>query len=72
MPEVPQVAEDNPAAAKFLEIVEIPLSAVNAAQVRLRDGEDTLEDFRRQAEDWVAANQGQFDAWVAEAAAAAN
>jgi len=65
-------AEDNPAAARFLEIVQIPLSAVNAAQVRLRDGEDTLEDFRNQAEDWVAANQAQFDAWVAEAAAAAN
>ena len=65
-------AEDNPAAARFLELVEIPLSAVNAAQVRLRDGEDTLEDFRRQAEDWVAANQAQFDAWVAEAASAAN
>lgn len=64
--------EDNPAAAKFLSIVEIPISAVNAAQVKLRDGEDTVEDFRRHAEDWVSANQAQFDAWVAEAAAAAN
>lgn len=63
--------EDNPAAAKFLSIVEIPISDVNAAQVKLRDGEDTLEDFRRHAEDWVAENQEQFDAWVAEAAAAA-
>ncbi len=62
--------EDNPAAAKFLSIVEIPIGAVNAAQVKLRDGEDTVEDFRRHAEDWVAANQEQFDAWVAEAAAA--
>jgi len=62
----------NPAAAKFLETVEIPLTAVNAAQVRLRDGEDSLADFRKQAEDWVAANQDQFDAWVEAAAAAAN
>ena len=62
--------EDNPAAAAFLSTVEIPLSAVNAAQIRLRDGEDTLEDFRKQAEDWVAANQDQFDAWVAAAATA--
>ena len=67
-----EFAEENPAAARFLEIVEIPLSAVNAAQIRLRDGEDTLEDFRQQAADWVAANQSQFDAWVAEAASAAN
>lgn len=62
-------AEDNPAAARFLELVEIPLSDVNAAQIRLRDGEDTLEDFRRQAEDWVKANRKRFDGWVAEAAA---
>lgn len=64
--------EENPAAAKFLSLVEIPMGAVNAAQIRLRDGEDTLEDFRQQAEDWVAENQDQFDAWVTEAAAAAN
>lgn len=63
---------DNPAAAKFLSTVEIPISAVNAAQVKLRNGEDTVEDFRRHAEDWVAANRAQFDAWVAEAAATAN
>lgn len=62
--------EDNPAAAKFFELVEIPISAVNAAQVKLRDGENSLEDFRRHAEDWVKANQAEFDGWVAEAAKA--
>ena len=62
-------AESNPAAARFLDSVQIPISAVNAAQIKLRDGEDKLEDFRRQAEEWVSANQAQFDAWVAEAAA---
>ena len=64
--------EDNPAAAKFFELLDIPIGAVNAAQVKLRDGENKLEDFRRHAEDWVAANQAAFDGWVAEAAAAAN
>ncbi len=64
--------EDNPAAAKFLDLVEIPIGAVNAAQIKLRDGEDSLEDFRAQAAEWVAANQAQFDEWVAEAASAAN
>ncbi|MFY0311811.1 glycine betaine/L-proline ABC transporter substrate-binding protein ProX [Leisingera sp. D0M16] len=62
--------EENPAAARFFELVEIPISAVNAAQVKLRDGENTLEDFRRHAQDWVSANQAQFDAWVAEAVTA--
>lgn len=64
-------AEENPAAARLLERVSIPLAAVNAAQVRLRDGEDKIEDFRRQAEDWVAANQEEFDGWVADARSAA-
>jgi glycine betaine/proline transport system substrate-binding protein len=63
-------AEENPAAARFLELVEIPISAVNAAQIPLRDGKDKLEDFRQQAEAWVAANQVQFDAWIADAASA--
>lgn len=62
--------EDNPAAAKFFELLDIPISAVNAAQVKLRDGENTLEDFRRHAADWIAANQAQFDGWIAEAAKA--
>ena len=64
--------EENPAAAKFFELVDIPISAVNATQVKLRDGENTLEDFQRHAADWIAENQEQFDGWVAEAAAAAN
>lgn len=64
--------EENPAARRFFELVEIPIAAVNAAQLRIRDGEDSVEDFRRHAEEWVAANQAQFDAWVAEAAAAAD
>lgn len=62
--------QDNPSAARFFELVDIPISAVNAAQVKLRDGENTIEDFRRHAQDWVAANQASFDSWVAEAAKA--
>ncbi|WP_421904471.1 glycine betaine/L-proline ABC transporter substrate-binding protein ProX [Mameliella sp.] len=59
--------DDNPAAAKLFELVDIPIGAVNAAQVKLRDGENTLDDFRRHASDWVAANQDVFDGWIAEA-----
>jgi len=62
----------NPAAARFFALVDIPIGAVNAAQVKLRDGENTQEDFRRHAADWIAANQARFDGWVADAAAAAN
>lgn len=62
--------QDNPSAARFFELVDIPISAVNAAQVKLRDGENTIKDFRRHAQDWVAANKASFDSWVAEAAKA--
>ena len=62
--------EANPAAAKFFELVDIPIAAVNAAQVKLRDGENKIEDFRRHAADWIAANKATFDQWVAEAAKA--
>ncbi|CTQ57425.1 glycine betaine/L-proline ABC transporter substrate-binding protein ProX [Roseibium album] len=62
--------EENQAAARFFKLVKIPIAAVNAAQVKLRDGENTLEDFRRHAEDWVEENQAEFDGWVTEAAKA--
>lgn len=64
--------EENPAAARLFEVIDIPISAVNAAQVRLRDGEDTLADFRNQAEEWIAENRETFDGWLAEAMSAAD
>lgn len=64
--------EDNPAAAKLFEQVKIPISAVNAAQVKLRDGENTVDDFKRHAAVWISANQAEFDAWIAAASVAAN
>lgn len=63
--------EDNPAAAKFFELVKIPMAAANAAQVKMRDGEDTIEDFERHAAEWIAQNQEQWDVWIEEAASAA-
>lgn len=63
--------EDNPAAAKFFELVKIPMSAANAAQIKMRDGKDTVEDFERHAADWITENQEQWDAWIEESKAAA-
>jgi glycine betaine/proline transport system substrate-binding protein len=66
-----EFVENNPAAAKLFELVEIPIEEVNAESMRIRQGEDKPEDFWRHAEDWVKRNQEQFDRWVAEALAAA-
>lgn len=61
----------NPAAKRFLELVTIPIADVNAAQVLLKDGNVDVAAIRQQADDWVAAHQAEFDAWVAEAVQAA-
>ena len=61
--------DNNPAAAQFFELVTIPLDAVSAQNQRMQDGEDTPEDIRRHAEEWIAENQELFDGWIEEARA---
>ncbi|MGB3495931.1 MAG: glycine betaine/L-proline ABC transporter substrate-binding protein ProX [Elainellaceae cyanobacterium] len=63
--------DNNPVAAKFFELIQIPIEDVSAENQLMRDGEDSPDDIRRHAEDWVANNQDQFDSWVTEARAAA-
>jgi glycine betaine/proline transport system substrate-binding protein len=63
--------DENPAAAKFFEVAQVPIGDVSAQNQLMQDGEDTPEDIRRHAEEWVAANQDTFDAWIEEALAAA-
>lgn len=62
--------EDNPAAATFFGLVEIPIDDVSAQNQLMRDGEDSVADIRRHAEEWVAENQDQFNEWLEEAQAA--
>lgn len=63
--------EENPAAARLFEVMEIPLEDVNAAILKQHEGETDLEQIRSHAEAWVAEHQEQVDAWVEAAAAAA-
>lgn len=62
---------DNPAAKKWFELVTIPLEDVNQQNLKIHNGEKSLEDIRRHAEEWVSAHQAQVDAWIAEAMKAA-
>ncbi len=57
----------NPAVRRFFELVEIPIADVSAQNLRIYNGEDTPEDIRRHAEEWVANHQELFDRWVEEA-----
>lgn len=62
--------DENPAAAKFFELLQIPIGDVSAQNQLIQDGEDTPEAIRGHAEAWVAENQDQFDSWLEEAIAA--
>jgi len=59
--------EANPAAKRLFELIKIPLADINAQQKLVYNGEDSREDIRRHAEEWVQKNQQQFDGWVSDA-----
>ncbi|NEQ95803.1 MAG: glycine betaine/L-proline ABC transporter substrate-binding protein ProX [Cyanothece sp. SIO2G6] len=62
---------ENPAAAKWFEIVNIPAADISNESLLIKDGENSPEDIRRHAEEWVEANREQFDQWLEEARQAA-
>ncbi|MGF1459140.1 MAG: glycine betaine/L-proline ABC transporter substrate-binding protein ProX [Leptolyngbyaceae cyanobacterium] len=62
--------DENPVAAKFFELVEIPIGDVSAQNQLIQDGEDTPEQIRQHAEAWIEENQEQFDSWIEDAIAA--
>ena len=62
---------ENPAAKAFLEQVEIPIGALNAQNLLMRQGEDDETDVMRHADEWIAANQATFDSWLEAARMAA-
>jgi glycine betaine/proline transport system substrate-binding protein len=64
-------ADNNPAAAAFFSLVNVPIADVSTQNQMIQAGEDAPEQIREQAEAWVGENQAQFDAWIEEAIAAA-
>ncbi len=63
--------EANPAAAKFFELVEIPVGDVNAQNLLMNEGEDSPKDIARHVDEWIADNQADWDMWLEEARKAA-
>jgi glycine betaine/proline transport system substrate-binding protein len=59
--------DKNPAAKRFFELVQIPINDISAQNLKMNEGEDSMKDIRRHADEWIAANQGNFDKWVADA-----
>ncbi len=64
-------AQANPAAAKLFAIIKLPISDVNAQNLRMHEGHASEADIERQTNGWIAAHQAVFDGWVSTAAAAA-
>jgi len=59
--------EENPAARKFFELVRIPINDISAQNLKMNEGEDSMRDIRRHADEWIKAHQAEFDEWVSEA-----
>lgn len=62
----------NPAARALFEAASIPINDVSAESLLISAGEDTAEDIRRHADEWIAAHQAEYDSWLEAARAAAN
>ncbi len=56
--------EANPAAKVLLEKASIPLDFIFAQNAAMRNGEDSAEDLKRQASEWIEANRKTVDGWL--------
>ncbi|WP_119395917.1 glycine betaine/L-proline ABC transporter substrate-binding protein ProX [Salinibius halmophilus] len=66
-----EFTEANPAAAKLFEVAKLDINAVSAQNRLVSDGENTDSDIERHANNWIAANQDEFNSWLEAARDAA-
>ena len=59
--------DENPVAKRWFEVVSIPVDDVNAESALIKDGENSQDDIRRHAEEWVDNNSELFEGWLQEA-----
>jgi glycine betaine/proline transport system substrate-binding protein len=67
-----EFAEKNPAAKAFLSQVQISVADESAQNLKMQNGEKSMRDIKRHAQEWIAANRATFDGWLEQARAAAN
>ena len=63
--------EENPAAAKFLEVFTLPLADINEQNTRMQNGEKSRKDIERHVREWIEKNQATWDGWLKQARQAA-
>jgi len=64
-------AEQNPAAGKLFEIMELDVSDINGENYLMSIGQNKPADIERHANAWIAGHQAVFDGWITQAKAAA-
>ncbi|MBT8361083.1 MAG: glycine betaine/L-proline ABC transporter substrate-binding protein ProX [Desulfobacterales bacterium] len=62
---------ENPAARKFFEIFNLPLSTINEQNTKMNEGEKSQKDIERHVDEWIAKNQDTWNSWLEEARKAA-
>ncbi|MGC9456877.1 MAG: glycine betaine/L-proline ABC transporter substrate-binding protein ProX [Halothiobacillaceae bacterium] len=67
-----EFVEENPAARKLFEVMQIDTNDISAQNLRMRDGEDSDADIRRHVDAWIRANRDTYDGWIEVALDAAN
>ena len=63
---------ENVAATVLLEEARIPLADIFAQNARMQEGEDSKEDLKRHASEWIENNRDMVDKWLQEARDAAS
>ncbi|WP_173088585.1 glycine betaine/L-proline ABC transporter substrate-binding protein ProX [Devosia sp. 1635] len=64
--------QDNPAAAKLLEVAAIPLPAIFEQNAAMNSGAGSTQDIQQQAAEWIANNRDLVDGWIEQARSAAS
>jgi ABC-type proline/glycine betaine transport system substrate-binding protein/ABC-type amino acid transport substrate-binding protein len=59
--------DGHPDIRRLLESVTIPLEDISQQNARMIRGEDTYEDIRRHAREWIATNFNKVQVWLGEA-----
>jgi len=63
--------DNNPAAAKLLDEVRIPIQDIFAQNAKMNEGEDSAEDLQRHASEWIASHDDEVKRWLKAAREAA-
>lgn len=61
----------NPAAAKFFEVIQLPLPDIAAQNIKMFEGEDRQRDIERHVDEWIAKNKSTWESWLNDAKLAA-